>query len=179
MSRSISPNPIQVDLVIDADISHPIDRDALAQGARAAAHFAGYTLGQIGIRITDDATIQRLNQKHLDHDYATDVISFRYVNQPPEISGEMVVSIDTAIRESRAAGWRAEQELLLYVVHGTLHVAGMEDDAPSERSKMRRAECDIMTALGHESINRCGADQCRDDRVCEDVSSQPLTEDAS
>ncbi|KAA5541559.1 rRNA maturation RNase YbeY [Roseiconus nitratireducens] len=104
--------------------------------------------GELGVRFTDDATIHEINVRHLSHDYPTDVISFPYSDQPPRLEGELVASVDTALENAVEAGWAAGNELLLYVIHGVLHIAGMDDATPSQRREMRVAEQAVLNQLG-------------------------------
>ncbi|TWU37012.1 rRNA maturation RNase YbeY [Novipirellula artificiosorum] len=113
-----------------------------------------YRCGEIGVRITEDSVIREINRRHLDHDYETDVISFGYLADPPQIAGELVVSIETARRSAAEAGWPLANELLLYVVHGTLHITGMEDQDPCSRAEMRIAERDVLRQLGIEDAEK-------------------------
>lgn len=168
-----------VPIVIDDGVDTPATRRELRAAVIAAAGHGGCDRGEIGVRVTDDATIRQLNRRHLRHDYATDVISFPYELRPPVVEGELVVSVETAVREAaerashaegrashaegRAAGydgepWRASGELLLYVVHGTLHVVGMDDRDAADRAAMRRAEEAVLTSLGVDRIRHFAAD---------------------
>ena len=146
--------PINIDDSVDAFAS----RQMIERAAIAAAAFRGYLRGEIGVRVTDDATIRELNRTHLGHDYATDVISFGYQADDDYLSGELVVSADTAAQLANP-DWPAAAELLLYVVHGTLHIAGMDDHDKADRILMRQAEQSIMTDLGFDNIQQHGADQ--------------------
>ncbi len=100
------------------------------------------------IAIVDDPTIQQVNAEELGHDWPTDVISFLLDEEDDFIEGEVIASAETAKRICAAAGWSAEDELLLYVVHGLLHVAGMDDTNPIERQEMRLMEKDCLLAIG-------------------------------
>ena len=99
------------------------------------------------ISIVDDPTIHRLNHKHLDHDWPTDVISFVFDNDAGNVDGEIIASLDTAARMALQAGWPTTDELLLYVIHGLLHLAGLNDITPEDRTVMRNAEHDCLVAL--------------------------------
>jgi probable rRNA maturation factor len=99
------------------------------------------------ISIVDDQTIHRLNREHLDHDWPTDVISFVFENEAGQVDGEIIASIDTAARVAQQAAWPTEDELLLYVIHGLLHLAGLDDINPEDRVKMRQAERECLIAL--------------------------------
>lgn len=99
------------------------------------------------ISIVDDPTIHQLNLEHLDHDWPTDVISFVFDNDGRVVDGEVIASIDTASRLANDAGWPAADELLLYIIHGLLHLAGLDDIEPADRAAMRAAERDCLVAL--------------------------------
>lgn len=144
--------PLEVPITIEIDCSRLGSQAEFADRARTAvivaAQARGFTSGSIGLLITDDETIQRINREHLGHDYATDVISFSYEQQLPRVEGELVASLETAAREASELGWLASNELLLYVVHGVLHVCGMDDQSAEARKQMRRVEQQVLSSLG-------------------------------
>jgi probable rRNA maturation factor len=102
----------------------------------------------VSIAIVDDPTIQQLNREHLDHDWPTDVISFIIERTAERVDGEVIASADTAESICVEAGWSREDELLLYIVHGLLHIAGLDDIAEDERQQMRLAEQACLRQLG-------------------------------
>lgn len=150
---------LTIEVTIDAFVSAPVDVSMLEKAAKAAAASRGFRSGQLGLRITNDSTIQTINAKHLGHDYATDVISFGYAAQGSVIEGELVASVDTARIRAAELGWSTDKELALYVVHGVLHITGLDDHDDADRLEMRRMETEIMTSLGIPEITRFGADQ--------------------
>jgi probable rRNA maturation factor len=140
--------PITIEVGID-DIGSESDVSAsLKNAVIAAAKYRGFHEGVIGLLITDDETIHQINREHLQHDYPTDVISFAYEMSNSRIEGELVASLDTARREAVDVDWPTLHELLLYVIHGTLHIAGMDDQTESERAQMREAERAVLDSLG-------------------------------
>ncbi len=98
---------------------------------------------ELSISVVDDPTIHQVNREHLDHDWPTDVISFAFEPEPNS-SGEIIASWDTAERLSEQAGWRPADELLLYVLHGMLHIVGLDDIDPHARNVMRQHEFDYL-----------------------------------
>lgn len=104
----------------------------------------------VGVVLVDDAAMRDLNRRHLQHDWATDVIAFDYGDDPaPDgLRGEIFASGETAAREARARGRQAGPELLLYVAHGTLHLLGWEDDTPQRRRRMNARAAAILSRLG-------------------------------
>ncbi len=104
---------------------------------------------EISIAVVDDVKMHELNLKYLQHDYATDVLSFRLDdNEQEPVEGEVIVSIDTAEREAEEYGWKREDELLLYVIHGVLHLVGYDDQDRAERREMREAEAKHLARFG-------------------------------
>jgi probable rRNA maturation factor len=101
----------------------------------------------VSISVVDDPTIHRLNREHLQHDWPTDVISFSF-DPGPDASGEVIASWDTASRLSSAARWHAADELVLYVVHGMLHVVGLDDIEPDDMAQMRQVEHQYLLDAG-------------------------------
>ncbi len=144
---------------MDEQVNVPVPIELVQKAARIAAAHRGFTSGEIGIRVTDDPTIREINVRHLDHDNATDVISFGYGAEGTRIEGEMVISVDTARAQAREIGWSTDHELCLYVVHGTLHITGMDDQAIEPRRKMRQAEADVMRALGIDRFEKFQVDR--------------------
>lgn len=130
----------------------------LQRAVRLAASDQGFTSGSIGLLITDDETIHEINRTHLQHDYPTDVISFSYERSGSRVEGELVASVDTASREAARLRWSALNELILYVVHGTLHICGLADETAPQRSRMRQAEQRVLTELGIENAARYSPD---------------------
>ncbi|MEW4529705.1 MAG: rRNA maturation RNase YbeY [Maioricimonas sp. JB045] len=123
---------------------------------------------EVSVALVDDPTIHELNRSHLDHDYATDVLSYLLSDVPVEgegdrhIEGEVVVSTETAARQAVVFGWDPESELTLYVVHGLLHLCGYDDQTAEDRSRMRARERDVLKKWGitphyeDEPVAQCG-----------------------
>ncbi len=99
--------------------------------------------GDAGIVVVDERSIRRLNREYLDHDYITDVISFPLrdeTNPADKMFGEVVVNACKASREAKKRGTAMRRELLLYVIHGLLHLCGYDDDTASNIAAMRERE---------------------------------------
>lgn len=116
------------------------DESRLKRAAENILRDAGFTSGSLSIAVVDDSTIHELNRQYLAHDYPTDVLSFLLEQEGERIEGEVIASADTACRTAAQLGCLAEDELLLYVIHGTLHIIGHDDSDDSQRAAMRAAE---------------------------------------
>ncbi|MBS0209796.1 MAG: rRNA maturation RNase YbeY [Planctomycetes bacterium] len=101
----------------------------------------------ISLAVVDDPTIHELNRRFLAHDYATDVLSFALDDEDDALDGEVIVSADTAATTAERLNVRPEDELLLYVVHGTLHLVGYDDLEPELKTMMRRREREVLAAF--------------------------------
>jgi probable rRNA maturation factor len=139
------------------------DEGRLKRGAEAVLRDAGIVDGSLSIAVVDDRTIHDLNRQYLAHDHPTDVLSFTLAEDAARLEGEVVASAETAARAAAQFGWTAEDELLLYVIHGTLHLVGYDDATDLLRSKMRAAEQRYLAAFGLEMRE----DPSDDDRMAQ------------
>ncbi|QDU98143.1 rRNA maturation RNase YbeY [Lignipirellula cremea] len=146
MNASSSP-PLELDCT-NRQTRLPVEERPLLEGLRLVLHEAGVRTGAVSLAIVDDPAMHVLNREHLEHDYPTDVLSFLFDRQGEHLEGEIIVSVDTA--QSSAADLQIPwaHELLLYVVHGALHLVGHDDHSPAERQAMRAAESHYLAALG-------------------------------
>ena len=125
-----------------------IDEAKITAAVQSILHHAGVSAAQVSIALVDDPTIHQLNVEFLEHDYPTDVLSFVLEQTDDSLEGELIVSTDTADREAREHDWPAEHELLLYVIHGALHLVGYLDAEPEERLQMLAAEKHFLGKFG-------------------------------
>jgi len=131
-----------------------LDRRRLRAAIAAVLADSPYTRSTVSLAVVDDATIHQLNREYLDHDWPTDVLSFVLDDDPPALEGELIVSADTAVREAPRYGWGGPDELLLYVIHGCLHLVGCDDQTPTARRKMRRLEGRYLAQFDLKPHNR-------------------------
>lgn len=121
-----------------------------AQVARAVGVALGdRPLEALSVAIVDDRRIAELHLEYMGDGRPTDVLTFDLRDDPeaPAIEGEIVVSADTAVREALRRGLEPKEELTRYIVHGVLHLLGMDDQTAGDRRRMRRAEDRVLAAL--------------------------------
>ena len=135
----LTPMPIQV-LFHNSEAVRNCEVQRMKKAIRSIAGDYGWIDGDISIALMSDSEIRELNSKHLSHDYATDVISFDLSNNDDFLEGEIIASVETADREAVEHGWQGDDELLLYVIHGMLHIVGLGDKKTKETKIMRDAE---------------------------------------
>jgi probable rRNA maturation factor len=126
--------------IADQQTTVPVDRGRLARAARAVLQDHGPPTCRVSIALVDDSTIHTLNRQYLQHDYATDVLSFVLEETPDLLEGEIIVSGDTAAAQAGEYDCTPAEELLLYVIHGILHLVGFDDQTTQAREEMRCAE---------------------------------------
>lgn len=116
-----------------------LDFDAVRRWIEAVAEEHGYRVGKLSYLFCDDAYILEANRKFLSHDYYTDIITFDYTHSN-RISGDMIISLDTVRSNAEGIGESYDRELLRVIIHGVLHLCGINDKGPGEREIMEREE---------------------------------------
>ena len=125
----------------------PLDRQLVRRAVRSVLRHAGVRKALISVAVVEDETIARLNWRYLRHRGPADVLSF-LLDQSDGLEGEVVVGVQTALRTAPRYGWLPHDELLLYVIHGTLHLVGQDDTTPALRLQMQERESAILERLG-------------------------------
>lgn len=107
----------------------------------AAAH--DRRVGGVNYLFCDDEEILRVNRQFLHHDYFTDIITFDY-SRRDKIGGDIFLSLDTVRTNAEGLGVPYERELLRVIVHGVLHLCGIDDKGPGEREVMEAHENEAL-----------------------------------
>lgn len=128
--------------------AHKIDRAQIKTGVQRVLAGEGIEKAIISIAVVDDATMHELNRQYLQHDYPTDVLSFLLEDDDDRIEGEIIISADYAAREAEQFGWSSQEEMLLYVIHGSLHLVGYDDLEPELKTEMRAKEREYLATFG-------------------------------
>ena len=103
-------------------------------------------IGEIGYMFVDDEKILEINREYLGHDYYTDVITFDY-DESDVLNGDIVISVDTVRSNAEQFGKSFDDELHRVIIHGILHLCGINDKGPGERELMEAAEDRALTLL--------------------------------
>lgn len=139
--------------MIRASIANPyeyaLDFQALKEAARTVLEGEGVREAKVTLAFVDDAHIHRLNKQFLDHDEPTDVLTFPYTPVgAKKIEGEVVIGYEVGKGHAADRGHDVGLELLLYVVHGCLHLCGYTDTDDRSAAEMRKKEREYLTRLG-------------------------------
>lgn len=107
-----------------------------------------YRVGEINYVFVDDERILEVNREFLQHDYYTDIITFDYT-QGRFVSGDLYISLDTVSSNTLQLGVPYEQELHRVIIHGVLHLCGLNDKGPGERELMEAAENKALAIINN------------------------------
>ncbi len=138
-----------IDVSIEADVSEVTAED-VERAVQMTLSAEGVDL-DLSIVLVDDETIHQMNRQFLEHDYATDVICFDLRDDGPGVDAEIVVSVDTARREAELRNMTFISEVLLYCVHGTLHLLGYDDHDPEDKLRMHARQRALLAEIGYET----------------------------
>lgn len=117
----------------------PIRRRDTSAWVREVAAAHGKRVGEIAYVFCDDEKIIEVNRQYLQHDFYTDIITFDYT-EGDLISGDIIISLDTVRSNAAEQGTDYEEELHRVIIHGILHLVGIDDKGPGEREIMEAAE---------------------------------------
>jgi probable rRNA maturation factor len=163
VTRALYTGPWRVDITVRDGVVSPVSAAGLARAIAAALAAAGApSPASIGLILSDDAELAKLNEAHLGHHGPTDVLSFplspsRDFPLPPgrrPSLGDIVVSVERAAEQAATGrggqtgdvSWSAADELLLLVTHGALHICGFDHAEPAEEAAMRGLERRLLAA---------------------------------
>ena len=121
-------------------------RDTSAWVKAVAASY-GKKVGEIAYIFVDDEEILRVNREYLQHDYYTDIITFDYT-EGDTISGDLFISLDTVRTNAEQFAKPYDEELHRVIIHGILHLCGINDKGPGEREIMEAAEDKALAMRG-------------------------------
>ncbi|MCM1520441.1 MAG: rRNA maturation RNase YbeY [Lachnoclostridium sp.] len=102
--------------------------------------------GKINYMFCDDEKILEVNRQFLGHDYFTDIITFGY-SRGRIVSGDIYISLDTVRSNAELVGQTYDRELRRVIIHGVLHLCGIDDKGPGEREIMERHEDEALEML--------------------------------
>lgn len=119
------------------------DQAATTAWVRRVAQKHGKVVGEINYIFCDDEEILDINRRYLQHDYYTDIITFDYT-RGNILSGDLYLSLDTIRTNAELFEKDPEEEFFRVLIHGVLHLVGINDKGPGEREIMEAAEDEAL-----------------------------------
>ncbi|MDE1889296.1 MAG: rRNA maturation RNase YbeY [Planctomycetota bacterium] len=139
--------------IIDLQKFQPIDKNKIKKIIKGILKVEKKD-AELSIVFIDNKTIKQINRAFLGHNYATDVLSFTY-DEPSfknNVKGEIVVSVEMASKLSRRYGYEVEGEIVLYLVHGLLHLLGYDDKRKKDAKKMHQRAGELLLSFGYRDV---------------------------
>jgi rRNA maturation RNase YbeY len=139
--------------VIDVKMPEISHRET-TKWVRAVAASYGKRVGEVAYVFCNDDKILEVNRQYLKHDYFTDIITFDYC-EGDMLSGDLFISLDTVRTNAELFHKTYDDELHRVIIHGILHLVGINDKGPGEREIMEAAEnkaLDLLQKLRQENI---------------------------
>ncbi len=131
--------------VTNTQTAIPISQQNIIQAASRAIRQLKIKDVDLSIVFVGRQRMQGINREYLGHDYVTDVITFEYEHlQFKRINGEIFICPLVAKSQAKIYGHSLKDELVLYVIHGILHLCGYDDHKPSDIVRMRAMEQKLM-----------------------------------
>jgi len=131
-----------IDFVYNTDF-RLANKEIFTRWLISVANDEGYLIDTLVFLFVDDKEILEMNKKFLKHDYYTDVITFGDL-EDKKISGDIAISIERVLDNSKTYGVEFEDELKRVMVHGLLHIMGYNDKASDDKSVMSQKENKAM-----------------------------------
>lgn len=138
--------------VIDVKMPEISHRET-TKWVRAVAASYGKRVGEVAYVFCNDDKILEVNRQYLKHDYFTDIITFDYC-EGDMLSGDLFISLDTVRTNAELFHKTYDDELHRVIIHGILHLVGINDKGPGEREIMEAAEnkaLDLLQKLSQEN----------------------------
>ena len=142
-----------MEILIQNEQTLPVKRNRLRQTVRKLLRAEGRSEKvEVSLLLTNDERIHKLNKDYRDMDRPTDVLSFSQgdVQETPcqvdEVIGDVVISVETAVRQAHALGRDPDDEMDMLLAHGVLHLLGYDDDTETGAEEMRRKVAAVLGA---------------------------------
>ena len=104
-----------------------------------------FLVSNLEINFISGENIHTINKSYLKHDYTTDIITFNYSDSLQQIDGEIFISIDDALSNSKKFKVTLSEELVRLVIHGILHLLGYDDQNLTDKKIMKRLENKLLS----------------------------------
>jgi len=149
----VTPIPVVHRVSVANPYEYPLEFQRLKEAACAVFQGEGVRACKVTLAFVDNAHIHRLNNQFLQHDEPTDVLTFPYTDPGAKtLEGEVVIGYEVAVEYAADRNHDVNLELLLYAIHGALHLCGYDDTDAKSAAKMRVKEREYLAKLGLPDI---------------------------
>ncbi len=145
----------EVLVTVDEAFEGLVDAKFLESVAAAVMKAEQLPPAEVGVLVTGDETVRRLNREYAGEDASTDVLAFSMQEGEEFVSpdnvlrlGEVIISYPTALRQAKEAGRPVDEEIAHLLVHGALHLLGYDHAEPADEQRMRAREQELLAAIG-------------------------------
>ena len=125
-----------------------IDQERISNWVNRVVVTNGFKIGEINYYFCSDNYLLEMNREHLNHDYFTDIITFDYTVSDV-ISGDLFISIDTVADNAKEYNCEYLQELYRVMIHGVLHLLGIDDKTDADQEIMTQKEDESLALLSN------------------------------
>lgn len=123
-----------------------IDQERISKWINRVVVEYGCEIGEINYIFCSDEYLLDINRQYLNHDYFTDIITFDYVEED-RVSGDLFISLDTVRDNASEYGVTFEEELHRVIIHGVLHLLGIDDKTDEDQEIMTQKEDESLALL--------------------------------
>ncbi len=149
---------VAVDLLLETHDLKPSLTPWLADQLQRLTTLAGVTEGAVTVVVVDDVRMSELHSQYHDDPSTTDVLTFDLRDDADApLEGDLVLCLDEAQRQAAQRGHAVRMELLLYALHGLLHLLGYDDHDPADSERMHRREDELLVRAGFEPVYAGGS----------------------
>ena len=140
---------------VDEQTLLTVDFERMRRAVAKILEDAGVTRGAMEIAVVAAEPMHEMNVQFLGHDYVTDVLAFALEDDLDAglLEGNIVVCSDFAVERAPDYDWPPEDELLMYAIHGALHLVGYDDHSPEDAPLMRAKEREYLEYVGVDSTH--------------------------
>jgi len=149
-SADPDPGGQRLTVSVEADADDTPDPLSLRRHLSAAVNELLIDDIELSVIVIDDARMAELHERFAGQPGTTDVLTFDLRDDPagPAIDGEVYICLDEARRRAVERGHGVDKELLLYALHGLLHLMGYDDHDPADHARMHAREDQVLEAIG-------------------------------
>lgn len=136
-------------LIIDTENGIKVNKTLIHKAIGRLKSVLGISINSLSIVFLSSGSIRKINWEYLKHNYSTDIITFNYSGNNIDLDGEIFISVDDALENSKRFNCTVDNELFRLVIHGILHMIGYDDQTEIERKDMKKNENKFLNELDY------------------------------